>query len=88
MRVLVTGDRGYIGAVLVPFLGAVGHEVVGLDSFLTTAESGIHIAGWKIDLQDGTHLVVLGVAMALVLVLYPAGITGSREARIPRRWRR
>jgi nucleoside-diphosphate-sugar epimerase len=31
MRVLVAGDRGYIGAVLVPFLGAAGHEVVGLD---------------------------------------------------------
>jgi nucleoside-diphosphate-sugar epimerase len=31
MRVLVAGDRGYIGAVLVPFLRASGHEVVGLD---------------------------------------------------------
>ena len=31
MRVLVAGDRGYIGAVLVPFVGAAGHEVVGLD---------------------------------------------------------
>lgn len=31
MRVLVDGDRGYIGAVLVPFLQAHGHEVVGLD---------------------------------------------------------
>ena len=31
MRVLVDGDRGYIGAVLVPFVQAVGHEVVGLD---------------------------------------------------------
>jgi nucleoside-diphosphate-sugar epimerase len=31
MRVLVPGDRGYIGAVLVPFLRAAGHEVVGLD---------------------------------------------------------
>jgi nucleoside-diphosphate-sugar epimerase len=31
MRVLVTGDRGYIGAVLVPFLRAAGHEVDGLD---------------------------------------------------------
>ena len=31
MRVLVDGDRGYIGAVLVPFLQAAGHEVVGLD---------------------------------------------------------
>ena len=32
MRVLVTGDRGYIGAVMVPILQAGGHEVVGLDA--------------------------------------------------------
>ena len=31
MRVLVAGDRGYIGAVLVPLLRAAGHEVDGLD---------------------------------------------------------
>jgi nucleoside-diphosphate-sugar epimerase len=31
MRVLVDGDRGYIGAVLVPVVRAAGHEVVGLD---------------------------------------------------------
>jgi nucleoside-diphosphate-sugar epimerase len=31
MRVLVAGDRGYIGAVLVPFLRVAGHEVGGLD---------------------------------------------------------
>jgi nucleoside-diphosphate-sugar epimerase len=31
MRVLVAGDRGYIGAVLVPFLRDCGHEVGGLD---------------------------------------------------------
>ena len=31
MKVLVTGDRGYIGAVLVPFLRAAGHTVEGLD---------------------------------------------------------
>jgi nucleoside-diphosphate-sugar epimerase len=31
MRVLVAGDRGYIGAVLVPFLRANGHSVAGLD---------------------------------------------------------
>jgi nucleoside-diphosphate-sugar epimerase len=32
MRVLVTGDRGYIGAVMTPFLIAAGHEIVGLDA--------------------------------------------------------
>ena len=31
LRVLVAGDRGYIGTVLVPFLRAAGHEVDGLD---------------------------------------------------------
>jgi nucleoside-diphosphate-sugar epimerase len=31
MKVVVAGDRGYIGAVLVPFLHAAGHEVTGLD---------------------------------------------------------
>jgi len=31
MKVLVSGDRGYIGAVLVPLLRAAGHEVDGLD---------------------------------------------------------
>lgn len=34
MRVLLTGHRGYIGAVAAPMLQAVGHEVVGLDSDL------------------------------------------------------
>ena len=32
MRVLVDGDRGYIGAVLVPFLIRAGHEVEGIDA--------------------------------------------------------
>jgi nucleoside-diphosphate-sugar epimerase len=31
MRVLVAGDRGYIGAVMVPFLRGAGHRVDGLD---------------------------------------------------------
>ncbi len=32
MRVLVTGDRGYIGQVLVPVFRTAGHEIVGLDA--------------------------------------------------------
>lgn len=34
MRVLVTGDRGYVGSVLAPYLAEHGHEVVGLDADL------------------------------------------------------
>lgn len=32
MRTLVAGDRGYLGAVMVPVLLRAGHEVVGLDT--------------------------------------------------------
>ncbi|MFC7360827.1 NAD-dependent epimerase/dehydratase family protein [Nocardioides astragali] len=32
MKVLVDGDRGYIGAVMVPVLRDAGHDVVGLDA--------------------------------------------------------
>lgn len=32
MKVLVTGHRGYIGAVLVPLLQQAGHDVTGLDT--------------------------------------------------------
>ena len=34
MRVLLTGNEGYIGTLLVPLLWARNHEVVGLDSGL------------------------------------------------------
>jgi nucleoside-diphosphate-sugar epimerase len=34
MRVLVTGNNGYIGTVLTPLLRQAGHEVVGMDANL------------------------------------------------------
>ena len=34
MRVLLTGHKGYIGAVAVPLLRAAGHAVTGLDTDL------------------------------------------------------
>jgi nucleoside-diphosphate-sugar epimerase len=32
MRILVAGDRGYLGGVIVPLFHQAGHEVVGLDA--------------------------------------------------------
>jgi nucleoside-diphosphate-sugar epimerase len=32
MRVLVTGHKGFIGSVMVPFLRAAGHDIVGMDT--------------------------------------------------------
>ena len=37
MKVLLTGHKGYIGAVAVPMLQSRGHEVVGLDTNLFSA---------------------------------------------------
>ena len=34
MRVLLTGHKGYIGAVAATMLGAAGHDVTGLDADL------------------------------------------------------
>jgi len=34
MKVLLTGHKGYIGAVAAPLLQEAGHEVVGLDTDL------------------------------------------------------
>ncbi|MFL5755776.1 MAG: branched-chain amino acid ABC transporter permease [Chloroflexota bacterium] len=77
---------GGVGSLLGAVVGAL--LISGLNSFLTTAEGGVHVLGFKIDLHDGTHLVVLGVVMALVLVVRPRGLTGGRELRLPRLWGR
>ena len=32
MKIMVTGDRGYIGSILIPMLKAKNYEVIGCDS--------------------------------------------------------
>jgi branched-chain amino acid transport system permease protein len=74
---VIGGATSLWGAVV----GALA--VSGVDSFLAEAESGVHIAGWTIDLRGGTRIVVVGALMALVLILRPAGLTGGREIALP-----
>jgi nucleoside-diphosphate-sugar epimerase len=56
MHVLVTGDKGYIGAVMVPLLVEAGHDVCGLDAdwFEQSAFSDLRvdIPSKKKDLRD------------------------------------
>jgi nucleoside-diphosphate-sugar epimerase len=60
MRVLVAGDGGYIGAVLVPFFKNAGHEVDGLDlglyegCDLGPAQPGANSSG-HVDMRDVTE---------------------------------
>jgi nucleoside-diphosphate-sugar epimerase len=56
MRVLVTGNRGYIGTIMVPMLQNRGHEVTGFDSDLyersTFGGSVPHIDTIRNDIRD------------------------------------
>jgi nucleoside-diphosphate-sugar epimerase len=49
MKVLLTGHKGYIGAVAAPVLKAAGHEVVGLDTGLF---SGCDFAGTPLEIPE------------------------------------
>src|SRR6185437_10835146 len=70
---VIGGATSLLGAVV----GAL--SVSALDSFLAEAENGVGVFGGTLDLPAGTSLVVIGVVMAVVLILRPAGITGGRE---------
>jgi branched-chain amino acid transport system permease protein len=72
---VVGGITSLWGAVV----GALA--VSGLDSFLSQAESGVHV-GVTLNLPQGTRLVFLSAIMALVLILRPSGLTGGRELRL------
>jgi len=56
MRILLTGHKGYIGAVAAPMLLAAGHEVVGLDADMFAGcdfgPSAKEIPGIRKDLRD------------------------------------
>jgi branched-chain amino acid transport system permease protein len=75
---VIGGASSLLGAVVGALL------VSGLDSFLGRAENGVHVASVNVDLPHGSRLVILGAAMALVLLFRPSGITGGRELSLPR----
>src|SRR5678815_4913349 len=46
MRILISGGAGFLGSHLTDLLLAQGHEVVGVDNFITGKEENIlHLAG-------------------------------------------
>ena len=65
MKILVAGDRGYIGAVMVPILQAAGHEVVGLDAgWYDGCDFGMPPSGYEQrtgDIRDATPEDLVGV---------------------------
>jgi len=76
---VVGGSESLFGAVA----GALA--VNGLYSFLSAATNGVDVFGWNFTVPQGTAQIVLGVLMAVVLILRPAGLSGGRELSLPRR---
>jgi branched-chain amino acid transport system permease protein len=74
---VVGGMTSLFGAVV----GAL--TISGLTSFLGQAEEGVGI-GFRLDLPEGSGLIVVGILMALVLIVRPSGLTGGRELALPR----
>jgi branched-chain amino acid transport system permease protein len=75
---VVGGASSLLGAVVGALL------ISALNSFLSDAEQGVHIIV-SFTLPTGTELVTIGAVMAAVLIGRPTGLTGGREARLPRR---
>ena len=77
MRVLLTGHEGYIGTILVPWLWARNHEVVGLDSGLfreCTLRSAIRpVPTIRKDVRD----VELGDLDGIEAVIHLAGLSND-----------
>src|SRR5258708_9938278 len=59
MKILLTGHKGYIGAVAVPIFQSAGHDVVGIDSDLYAGcdfgQPAPAIAELRKDLRDLTR---------------------------------
>jgi nucleoside-diphosphate-sugar epimerase len=77
MRVLVTGHKGYIGAVLSPLLAAEGYEVIGLDSDLfeqcTFGEPPVPFPSIRKDLRD----ITISDLRGFDAVLHLAGLSND-----------
>jgi nucleoside-diphosphate-sugar epimerase len=86
MRILLTGHKGYIGAVAGPILRSAGHDVVGLDVDLYAGadfgEAGQEIPEVKKDLRDLTRSDLEGFDAVLHLAALSNDPLGDLDANL------
>jgi len=86
MKVLLTGHKGYIGAVAAPMLQSAGHDVVGLDSDLYSAcdfgRPALSIPEIRKDLRDLTREEIRGFDAVLHLAALSNDPVGNLNPRL------
>lgn len=87
MKVLVTGDRGYIGSVMVPLLLSAGHDVTGIDTglFSRTQFRPITSGSWhtnSLDIRDVTEADLAGYDAVVHLAALSNDPMGNLDAEL------
>ncbi len=86
MRILLTGHKGYIGAVAGPMLRAAGHEVVGLDADLFAGcefgEAAPEIPEIRKDIRDLTKADLEGFDAVVHLAALSNDPLGNLDATL------
>jgi nucleoside-diphosphate-sugar epimerase len=86
MRILLTGHKGYIGAVAGPLLRSAGHEVVGLDADLFAGcefgQSALEIPEVRKDIRDLTKADLEGFDAVVHLAALSNDPLGNLDAKL------
>ncbi len=86
MRILLTGHKGYIGAVAGPMLRAAGHEVVGLDADLFAGcdfgEEALEVPEIRKDIRDVTKADLDGFDAVVHLAALSNDPLGNLDATL------
>lgn len=86
MRVLLTGHKGYIGAVAAPLLKSAGHEVIGLDIDLYAGcdfgDPMAAIPEIRADLRDVTATQLEGIDAVVHLAALSNDPLGDLDAKL------
>ncbi len=86
MRILLTGHKGYIGAVAGPILRTAGHDVVGLDTDLYSGcdfgESPVPIPDARKDIRDLTRAELEGIDAVLHLAALSNDPLGNLDSNL------